>query len=626
MKNSFAKIGAFTPKIKVADVNYNKKQIIKEISDGAKKDLAILVFPELVLSGSTCGDLFYSDSLLTACKDAIIEIAKSTSGIKTLTFIGLPLKVNGKIYDVAVCLSNGNILGIVPRNFDCDFDELNLKKYFSTFYDFDEIDLNDDFTEIPFGEKIVFEGLNNKKLKVCVEIGENLYSPLTSAKRLCYDGANVVVNLSSEIEYSGREKDRLNYISMVSKQSVCAYCLCNSGKGESSTDAVFSGQSIICENGEILAKTEAFSQGFCVSSIDVDYLESQKAMQKDSLGEEKIIVQFECEKSSEIIREYSKYPFIIDGEQARLIDIQTQGLIKRIEHTNAKSLVIGLSGGLDSALAVLVCVNAMKKLNRPLKDILAYTLPCFGTTSRTLDNSIILAKSLGISIKKIDISKSVKRHLKDIGHDGATLDAAFENAQARERTQVLMDMANMHNGLVIGTGDLSELALGWATYNGDHMSMYGVNGSVPKTLVRELVNFTAKRSRGKLKSVLLDVLDTPVSPELLPPSDTEIKQKTEDIVGPYVLHDFYMYHLLKRQSSPRTVYEIAKLTFKNEFSEETILKWLKTFIKRFFSQQFKRSCLPDGVKVSPISLSPRTGIKLPSDAISSVWLSELENL
>ena len=625
MKNSFIKIGTFIPEIKVADVNYNKSLIIDAIREGAEKELGVLVFPELVLSGCTCGDLFYSDTLLSACENALLEIAKSTKGIKTLVFVGSPLKINGKIFDVAVCISDGDILGIVPKDNACDYDQLGLGKYFSFFYDYDEITFNSDFEEIPFTPYIVFESSSNKKLKVCVEIGGNLYSPYSPSKKLCLDGATLVVNLSSELEFSNREKERLEYLSVISKQNACAYCVCNSGKGESSTDAVFCGQSIICENGEILAKSEVFSLGFCVSSVDFAYVDSQRSMMKEKADQKKVIVEFESLDSLEIVRNYSRTPFIIDGEQSRLIDVQTQGLIKRIEHTNAKSLVIGLSGGLDSALAVLVCVNAMKKLGRPLKDVLAYTMPCFGTTSRTLDNSILLAKSLGISIKKIDISKSVKRHLKDIGHDGKTLDATFENAQARERTQVLMDMANMYGGIVVGTGDLSELALGWATYNGDHMSMYGVNGSVPKTLVRELVNYYANHSRGKLKAVLLDVLDTPVSPELLPPSDTEIKQKTEDIVGPYILHDFYMYHLLYRQSSPKTVFAIAKHTFKGEFDEQTILKWLKTFIRRFFTQQFKRSCLPDGVKVSPISLSPRAGIKLPSDAISKVWLDELES-
>ena len=636
MENSFVKIGSFTPSIKVADVKHNAIKILEGINEGEKKGLSLLVFPELCLTGSTCGDLFFSDTLLNSAKNALVRIAKETAGKKLLAFIGMPIKHNGFLYNVAVGVSNGAILGIVPKNFSYGVDELNQKRYFSVFDDTDYIRFQDFLDDaegqfVPFSNKILFCDENNEKLKIGVVVGNDSYSSLSDFYVKARNGARVIVNLSAEREFLGRIEERINNSRSVSEKCVCAYLTANAGDGESTTDGVYSGHSVICEKGELLSQTLPFNNGYNIADVDIDYIDAQRSIifnnRNFSNDENYLLVGFQSSnKNFKIEREYYKTPFIKSGEEELLLSIQAEGLKKRIEHTNAKKIVIGLSGGLDSTLAVLVCVKAMSKLNRPIKDVLAFTMPCFGTTSRTLDNSIKLAKALGVTIKKVDISKSVIRHLKDIGHDGKTLDATYENAQARERTQVLMDMANRHGGLVVGTGDLSELALGWATYNGDHMSMYGVNGSIPKTLVKHLVWDYANKSKGKLKSVLLDILDTPVSPELLPTDNSEIKQKTEDIVGPYILHDFFMYHLLCRLSSPKKVYEISVKTFEKEFGAETILKWLKTFVKRFFTQQFKRSCLPDGVKVTEISLSPRCGLSMPSDAVSSIWLDELENL
>ncbi len=593
MKNGLIRIATFTPKIKVADVEFNTEQIIKAIELADKKGVQVLTFPELSITGSTCGDLFYSDTLINGAKKALVKIVRATRNKKMLVFVGLPLKVDCKMVNASACVSDGAVLGFAPLSSANDAN----------------IDFNGE--QILMSENILFCDKENPSFTVGVGL----------------DGARIVVDLLADAEYSGQMEKRRKYVREISEARICAYCYANAGDGESTTDFVFSGHSLIAENGEILSETIPFENGFAIADIDLDYIDFERSKKPDSVDMgDCISVEFSASRDNELERIYDKSPFIKNGEEELLLNIQAQGLKKRLEHTNSKTAVIGLSGGLDSTLAILVAVRAVKLLGKPASDVLALTMPCFGTTSRTLDNSIKIAKALGVTLKKIDISKSVKSHLKDLKHPLDLHDAAYENAQARERTQLLMDIANMYNGVVVGTGDLSELALGWATYNGDHMSNYAVNASIPKTLVRHLVEYCASQAKPKLKAVLLDIVDTPVSPELLPAVDSKISQKTEDLVGPYILHDFFIYNMLKRGSTPKKTYYIACKAFEGEFDSQTILKWLKTFVRRFFAQQFKRSCMPDGVKVTEISFSPRGGLEMPSDAISKLWLDELENI
>ena len=615
------KVATFSPNLKVSDVAFNVKSIIEAIEMAEKENVQILAFPELCISGSTVADLFYSKTLLWACEKGLISIAENTKNKNLLVFVGLPIYFNNNIYNVCACVQNGKILGLVPKT--CYLND----KFCALGEKVHTIFINGH--EVPFGKDILFCDRNNKSLVVGVEIGKDLIAPISPSTFHAENGARIIINLSADEEFSGSILNRRNLIIEHSKKLRVAYIYANAGSDESTTDLVYSGNSFIVEDGEVLAEKQPFEKGFNFANIDLDYLDFRKSkafcQKSNELEKDYFRVEFDVKKENHASRVYNKTPFIKSGEEELLLNIQAHGLAKRIKHTNAPKVVIGLSGGLDSTLALLVCERAMKLLNRDTLDVLAITMPCFGTTSRTLENSITLAKALKVSLKKIDISKSVSRHLKDLKHDGSP-DVAFENAQARERTQVLMDVANMNGGLVVGTGDLSELALGWATYNGDHMSMYAVNCSIPKTLVRHLVNFCANKSKGKLKAVLFDILDTPVSPELLPQTDDKIKQVTEDIVGPYILHDFFLYHFIKRGATPKSIYYSAVNTFKGEYDEQTILKWLKTFFRRFFTQQFKRSCVPDGVKVSEISLSPRGEWNMPSDAVSKLWLDELDSL
>lgn len=630
MKLGYVKVATYSPEVKVADVDFNLEGIFHGIDIAEKQGVELIAFPELSISGYTAGDLFYSKTLLDASLTALTRIAEYTRGKDLVAFVGLPVSHNGNIYNACACVCKGQILGIVPKSYLPNYNEFYEKRYFTPAKAQTET-LIINGKKVPFGKDIIFSHKTVKSFKVAVELCEDLWTPIPPSISHTVNGARIIVNLSSSDEFSGKPSYRRNLVKTHSSKTVCAYVYANSGYGESTTDCVFSGHTLIAEDGAILGETLPFEAGLNVAEIDLDYIDymRSKAFNQDfkELKKEYTEVEFDIESSvSEPIRVYDKTPFIKDGEEEFLLNIQAQGLRKRISHVNAEKLVLGLSGGLDSTLALIVCVRAMKLLGRSLKDIVAITMPCFGTSGRTLDNSVKLAKAYGVTLRKIEISKSVKRHLKDISHPETLHDAAYENAQARERTQVLMDYANSLNGLVVGTGDLSELALGFATYNGDHMSMYAVNASVPKTLVRRLTEYTAKNSKGKLKSTLLDVLDTPVSPELLPLANDQIKQVTEDIVGPYVLHDFFLYYFVKCGFAPKKLYFSAVRTFKGEFDEATILKWLKTFFRRFFSQQFKRSCLPDGVKVSEISLSPRGAWKMPSDAVSTLWLKELEEL
>ncbi len=624
MSLGYLKVGCFAPEIKVADTEFNAQSIIKGIELAEREKVKIIVFPALSLTGATAGELYNHKTLIKGAGEGLLKIVNFTLGKNIIVCVGLPFTDEGYNYNAAAVISNGKILGVVPKT-NLTLDE---SKYFMpaptksktvTLFG----------NTVPFGTDVIFTDKDNTALKFGVEIGEDLYS--LYAPSVCYakEGARLIINLSTECEFSGERERRLNAVKTQSEKLNCAYVMSNAGEGESTTDAVYSGQGIIAECGEILAENKPFEGKLCSAEIDLVAIDFNR--KKADRG-----VECDCDLQKVIFsiraqderpqRVYEKTPFIKVGEEQLSIEMQAQGLAKRIKHTGAKSVVLGLSGGLDSTLALIVCVRAMKILGRDKKDIIAVTMPCFGTSSRTFENSVALAKAYKVTLKKIKIDKIVTKHLKALGHDLTTHDSAFENAQARERTQVLMDLANMENGLVVGTGDLSELALGFATYNGDHMSMYAVNASVPKTLVRHLVKWTANDNRGKIKWLLEDILDTPVSPELIPTDGEKIGQVTEDIVGPYILHDFFLYNMIIRGFSPRKLLVSAENTFKGEFDKDTILKWLKVFIRRFFAQQFKRSCMPDGVRVSKVSLSPRTGIKLPSDAVCKLWLDELENI
>ncbi len=631
MSFGYVKVATYSPKLKVCDVNYNVSQIKHGVDLAVGVGAKIVAFPELCITGYTAGDLFYSKTLLDGALDGLNDVVEYTKGKNIIVFVGMPFMKDGLIYNVCVGAFDGEVLGIVPKSYLPNYSEFYEKRYFAPAdSEICFVKINDGKginKDVPFSKNIIFADTKHQSLKISAELCEDLWTAIPPSIYHAVAGARIIVNLSASSECLGKPEVRRQLVKEHSKKIVSAYIYANVGDGESTTDCVFSGHNIIAENGTVLSEVLPFESRLNVAEVDLDYLdfERSKVMNQNFNADKSHyhVVEFSLSfEGDKVERIYEKTPFIKVGEEAFALDIQANGLKKRIEHTNAKTVVLGLSGGLDSTLALIVAVRAMEKLNRSVKDILAITMPCFGTSSRTLDNSIKLAKAYGVTLKKIDVTKTVRHHLKDINHDENVHDAAYENAQARERTQVLMDVANMTGGLVVGTGDLSELALGWATYNGDHMSMYAVNASVPKTLVRHLVSYVANNSKLKIKKVLLDVLDTPVSPELIPSGNDTIKQVTEDIVGPYVLHDFYLYNMIVRGFTPEKLMLVAKNTFKGEFDEETIKKWLKTFIRRFFNQQFKRSCMPDGVKVTEVSLSPRCAWFMASDAVSALWLDE----
>ena len=639
MKFGFIKTAALTPEIKVADTEFNADSIIALIHKADVMGVELAAFPELSITGYTCGDLFYSSVLLYGAAKGLGEIAKATIGKKMLVFVGLPVKISGLIYNVAAAVNNGKVLALIPKTNLPNYNEFYEKRQFAAWNDGVEnisVDLPSFDYPVTVTRNVVFRDKTDALFTVSAEICEDLWVIDQPSALHAQNGANIVVNLSASNETVGKAEYRKNLVSVQSARAVCGYVYADAGEGESTTDLVFAGHNLIAENGNILAESKLFDNGMTVADIDVGFIDYERGKifnrNLNNATEKYTVMEFDGLKQSEKLdRIFDKTPFVptendrLNSRAELILSMQAEGLKKRLKHTSANTAVIGLSGGLDSTLAILVAVTAMKKLGRNLKDVVAVTMPCFGTTSRTYENTIKLAKSLGVTLKKVDITKSVLRHLKDIKH-GGNPDVTYENAQARERTQVIMDIANMTGGLVVGTGDLSELALGWATYNGDHMSMYGVNASVPKTLVRHIVKYYADNSRGKLKAVLFDILDTPVSPELLPPTDGEIAQKTEDIVGPYILHDFFLHCLIRRGYSPKKIYFIAVKTFKGDFDAETIKKWLQIFIRRFFAQQYKRSCVPDGVKVGSVALSPRGDLRMPSDASSALWLKEIAEL
>lgn len=634
MKNGFVKVAAATPDIRVADVEFNTQNIINVMEEAQKNGAKILVFPELCVTGYTCSDLFDHSVLLKASRKALLEIAENTSDKDMLVFVGAPLEVNGKLYNVAAAMNQGEILGFTTKTFLPNYGEFYEMRQFTPGPQTVR-EITFEGKKIPFGPQILFQAKGMEELVVAAEICEDVWSPIPPSIQAALEGATVIVNCSASDETIGKDTYRRALISGQSARLISGYIYANAGEGESTTDLVFGGHNIIAENGTILRESSRYVNEIVYSEIDLQRItgERRKNTTFQPLDEETLVrVPFIIEETKTFLtRTFPKKPFVPSDEQTRaqrceeILTIQAMGLKKRLAHTNARTAVVGISGGLDSTLALLVTARAFDMLGRDKKDIIAVTMPCFGTTDRTYQNACEMSKKVGATLIEVPIADAVNVHFRDIGHDPEDHSVTYENCQARERTQVLMDIANKTWGMVIGTGDLSELALGWATYNGDHMSMYGVNASVPKTLVRHLVKYAADDTTDEaLKNVLYDVLDTPVSPELLPPKDGDIAQKTEDLVGPYELHDFFLYFMLRFGYEPSKIFRIACMTFDGEYDKETIFKWLETFCRRFFSQQFKRSCLPDGPKVGTVALSPRGDWRMPSDACVAVWMKDLE--
>ena len=636
MKQGFVKVAAVTPDIRVADVEFNKEQICRKMDEAAASGAKIIVFPELCVTGYTCSDLFTQDVLLDHAREVLTEIAAHTRDMDALVFVGAPLAVDGELYNVAAAMNHGKILGLTTRTFLPNYGEFyEMRQFREGPEKAREIEFDGEM--VPFGPNILFTAKQMEHLIVAAEICEDVWSPVPPSIEAVREGATVIVNCSASDETIGKATYRESLIEGQSARLIAGYIYSNAGEGESTTDLVFGGHNLIAENGTILAESKRFENGIIYSEIDVNRLMSERRKNTTfKTAKERTLtrVPFDIEiTETELTRVFPSRPFVPSENRERakrceeILTIQAMGLKKRLEHTHAKCAVVGISGGLDSTLALLVTAKAFDALGLDRKHIISVTMPCFGTTDRTYNNACKMSLSLGAELREVPIAAAVMQHFKDIGHDPEDHSVTYENSQARERTQVIMDIANANGGMVIGTGDMSELALGWATYNGDHMSMYGVNASVPKTLVRHLVQYYADTTDDKeLQEVLYDVLDTPVSPELLPPKDGKIAQKTEDLVGPYELHDFFLYYFLRFGYTPSKIYRIAKYSFAGEYDDETIYKWLRTFCWRFFAQQFKRSCLPDGPKVGTVALSPRGDWRMPSDACVASWMRDLEQV
>lgn len=636
MKDGFIKVAAATPDVLVANPVFNGEKIREQMSWAEEKKVKLLLFPELCLTAYTCSDLFIQEPLLHSVKEEIQKIKEHSGQMEMVTVVGAPLEFSGKLYNCAVFVYKGKILGIVPKLFIPNYSEFYEARHFTR--GSKKVEWVSFLGEkVPFGANLLFCCEEMDSLVIGCEICEDLWTPLPPSSHHAMKGATVIVNPSASVETTTKEVYRKNLVSMQSARLVCAYLYADAGEGESTTDVVFSGHNLVCENGTVLAESKRFSNEMTEAEIDLFRLAADRRRMSTFLPEteeeyEKVYFSMKTEETV-LTREIAKTPFIPSNQSERekrcdeILTLQAMGLKKRLAHTHAQSAVIGISGGLDSTLAVLVTARAFDLLQIPREKIICVTMPCFGTTDRTYQNALTLTKELGATLKEVRIMKAVEQHFEDIGHDPEIHDVTYENSQARERTQILMDLSNRYNGLVIGTGDMSELALGWATYNGDHMSMYGVNASVPKTLVRHLVRYYADTTTNKgLRDSLLDVLDTPVSPELLPPVDGVISQKTEDLVGPYELHDFFLYYMLRFGFGPKKIFRLASLAFKEDYSDEIIYKWLRTFCWRFFAQQFKRSCLPDGPKVGSIAVSPRGDLRMPSDASPAIWMSQMDEL
>ena len=639
MRDGFIKVAAGTPKIRVADCRYNAEQIFTMMREADKQGVKVLCLPELCLTGYTCGDLFLQDTLLCGAEEGLQTILEATRNLDMVTVLGLPVrcKWDNKLYNCAAVIQSGEILGLVPKTYLPNYGEFYEQRWFASGAGVEtSVDLCGETVDMDASWLFACEKVPN--LVLGVEICEDLWATEPPSARLARGGATVILNLSASNELVGKSGYRRNLVVGQSGRLVCGYVYADAGEGESTTDLVFTGHNMIAENGALLAERR-FATGLTISEIDVDRLAYERRRMTTFNGQRQADLwraSFSLPlEETRLTRAVSPAPFVPADAEDRaercneILKIAALGLKKRLEHTGARTAVVGLSGGLDSTLAILITAVAMKLLDRPASDIIAVTMPCFGTTDRTRDNAVELAERLGATLKRIDIGSAVKVHFKDIGQSMEDHSVTFENGQARERTQVLMDIANQNGGLVIGTGDLSELALGWATYNGDHMSMYGVNAGIPKTLVRHLVAFVSddKGSEDpRLSAVLDDILDTPVSPELLPAIEGKISQKTEDLVGPYELHDFCLYYAIRWGFPPRKVFRLAEHALGRTYDRATILKWLNSFYRRFFTQQFKRSCLPDGPKVGSVTLSPRGDWRMPSDAVAALWLEELEGL
>lgn len=636
----FIRVGAIVNKLALANPLKNTEVIIKEIKKAETLGVSIVTTPELSLTGYTCGDLFLQEQLLDDSIKALEQVLNETKDIDIISILGMPLRHDNQLFNCAVVITKGKILGVIPKTYIPNYQEFYEARWFSSSKELitEEIEILGQL--VPITTNILFQDKTLKEATFGIEICEDLWTVNPPSNNHALAGATMIFNLSSSNELIGKQEYRKSLVSSQSARTISAYIYASSGVMESTSDILFGGASMIYENGSILAENKRFELESNIITADIDVLKlandrikNKSFMKNTNLEEYKIIKLDIKDNIKELNREYKEYPFVPSNELERnkrceeIIEIQSTALARRLIQVGNPKCVIGMSGGLDSTLAFLVIVKAYEKLKRNPKDIIGITMPGFGTTDRTYQNSIDLVKEYGGTLKEISIKDAALLHMKDIGLPETDRSITYENIQARERTQILMDVANMENGLVIGTGDLSELALGWCTYNGDHMSMYAVNTSIPKTLVRYLVAWVKDTTDGKKKEVLQDILDTPISPELLPPDEAgNILQKTESSIGPYVLHDFYLYHFLRYGATPKKIYTLAKHTFKNSFSKEEIKKWLKVFIRRFFTQQFKRNCIPDGVKVGSISLSPRGDLRMPSDANYETWIKELEDI
>ena len=637
MKDGFISVACGSPDLRLADCHYNAEQTFTIMRAAEKAGVKVLVLPELGLTGYTCGDLFFQETLLRGAEEALATVLEATRNLEVVTAVGLPVRVNNKLYNCAAVIQKGEILGLVPKTHLPNYGDFYEKRQFAPAPEEDDYIALCGQEAVPFGAGQIFPCENLPELTLGFEICEDLWAPEPPSVRMAKAGATVIGNLSASNEVIGKDAYRRQLVTAQSARLLCGYLYASSGEGESTSDTVFGAHQLIGEHGALLGE-KRFEHGLLISEIDVQKLrcERRRTQVFSEIVERKNYKGFTLTVSdTKLTRYVAPMPFVPEGKEDRdercreILLIASLGLKQRLRHTGAKTAVVGLSGGLDSTLAVLVTGLAMKMLDRPMTDIIAVTMPCFGTTDRTRNNAVILAERMGAVLKTVDISASVRSHFKDIGHDMDDHSVTFENAQARERTQVLMDIANRSGGLVIGTGDLSELALGWCTYNGDHMSMYAVNCSIPKTLVRYLVGYLARDNAEKdeaLHDVLEDILATPVSPELLPAVQGQISQRTEDLVGPYELHDFFLYYMLRWGFSPGKIYRLALYALGRQYSREVILKWLKVFYRRFFSQQFKRSCVPDGPKVGTVALSPRGDWRMPSDASWTLWQAELEKM
>lgn len=646
MDLGYIKVAAATPDIEVGNCTYNEQQIIKIIDEANKHGAGILVLPELCITGYTCNDLFLQKTLLDGALASLNNICRYTKDKDMLVMVGLPYSYNNRLYNVAAVMFEGRILGIIPKSFIPNYSEFYEARHFApAFEEVTFVNIGQD-EHIPFGTNILFRCTNKANLVIGGEICEDLWVPNSPSINHAMAGATIIANLSASDENTGKDVYRKSIVSGKSASLYCGYIYASAGEGESTTDLVFSGHNIIAENGTVLKESQRFTTGVIYADIDLERIaaERRRMMTYGTKAQlpEYYEEEFAYKSTNKNIKQdfdyaaerfMDKAPFVpgnpddMEKRCMEILTIQAMGLKKRLHHTNAKSAVIGISGGLDSTLALIVTVMAFDMLGKDRKDIYAVTMPGFGTTDRTYDNAVSMIKSLNATFLEINISEAVNEHFANIGHNPDIHDVTYENSQARQRTYLLMDIANEHNGMVIGTGDMSEMALGWATYNGDHMSMYAVNCSVPKTLVRYLVKYYANTCNDKqLSDILNDVLDTPVSPELIPPEDGRIVQKTEDIVGPYELHDFFLYNVLRFGYRPVKVYYMAIVAFRDIYDKNVIMKWLKNFYRRFFSQQFKRSCIPDGPKVGSVALSPRGDLRMPSDACSTLWLMELDEI